>query len=112
MVRLSLTKLTVAVGSAAVALTAAAGIASADPDWGPAISTTCNYGQVMAALNANDPAAAAQFNQSPMAQNFLRSFLASPPPKRQQMADQAAAMPGAAKYFGTVNAVMSTCNNF
>jgi hemophore-related protein len=111
MVRLSLTKLAVAVGGAAIALTAAGGIASAD-DWSPAVNTTCNYGQVMAALNANDPSAAAQFNQSPMAQNFLRSFLASPPPKRQQMADQAAAMPGAAKYFGTVNAVMSTCNNF
>jgi len=112
MVSLSLGKLAAAVGGAAVALSAAAGVASADPDWGPAINTTCNYGQVMAALNATDPGAAAQFNQSAMAQGFLRSFLAAAPPRRQQMANQAAAMPGAAQYFGTVNAVMSTCNNY
>lgn len=109
--RLSLTKLAAGVGGAAFALSAATGVASAD-DWGAAVNTTCNYGQVMAALNASDPAAAAQFNQSPMAQSFLRNFLAAPPPKRQQMANQAAAMPGAAQYFGTVNAVMTSCNNY
>ena len=94
--RLSLTKLTVAVGSAAVALTAAAGVASADP----IIETTCNYGQVMAALDATDPATAAQLNQSPVAQNYLRQFLAAPPPKRQQMAAQIRAMPQAAAVHG------------
>ncbi|WP_197696047.1 hemophore-related protein, partial [Mycobacterium sp. E1715] len=70
--RLSLTKLTVAIGSAAVALTAGAGIASADPT-DAIINTTCNYGQVIAALNATDPAAAAQLNSSPVAQSYIRS---------------------------------------
>ena len=91
MVRLSLTKLA-AVGGLAVALTAGAGVASADPMDG-IINTTCNYGQVMAALNATDPGAAAQFNESPMAQGYLRQFLASPPPRRAQMAQQIQAMP-------------------
>ena len=52
MMRLSLTKLATAVGGAAIALTAGAGIASADP-LDPVINTTCNYGQVMAALRAS-----------------------------------------------------------
>ena len=111
MVRLSLTKLTVAVGSAAVALTAGAGIASADPA-DAIINTTCNYGQVIAALNATDPAAATQLNSSPMAQSYIRSFFASPPPKRQQMAQQIQAMPSAQKYYDDINQVAVTCNNF
>ena len=106
--RLSLTKLTVAVGSAAVALTAAAGVASADP----IIETTCNYGQVMAALDATDPATAAQLNRSPVAQNYLRQFLAAPPPKRQQMAAQIRAMPQAAQFMGTIEQVAGVCNNY
>ncbi|OBH44995.1 hemophore-related protein [Mycobacterium mantenii] len=109
--RLSLSKLGVAVGSAAVALTAAAGIASADPA-DAIINTTCNYGQVIAALNATDPAAAQQLNSSPMAQSYIRNFLASPPAKRQQMAQQIQAMPSAQKYYDDINQVAVTCNNF
>jgi len=111
MVRLSLTRLAAALGGAAFALTAAAGIASADP-LDPIIHTTCNYGQVMAALNATDPAAAAQFNASPVAQNYLRSFLAAPPPKRAQMAAQIQAMPAAAQYFNDIQSAFGSCNNY
>ncbi|HET9892893.1 MAG TPA: hemophore-related protein [Mycobacterium sp.] len=106
--RLSLSKLGVAVGSAAVALTAAAGIASADP----VTDTTCNYGQVMAALNATDPGTAAQFNQSPMAQSYLRKFLAAPPAKRVQMEQEIQAMPQAAGFMGTIQQVATVCNNY
>jgi hemophore-related protein len=111
MVRLSLTKLAAAVGGVAFALTAGAGVASADP-LDPVINTTCNYGQVMAALNATDPGAAAQFNQSPMAQGYLRQFLASPPTKRAQMAQQLQGMQGAGQYVGLVEQVAGICNNF
>ncbi|MBW0018718.1 MAG: hemophore-related protein [Mycobacterium sp.] len=113
MSRLSLTKLAAAVGGVGVALglTAGAGIASADP-LDPAINTTCNYGQVMAALNATDPGAAAQFNQSPIAQSYLQRFLASGPAQRRQMANQIAAMPGASQYVNDLSAVAATCNNY
>ena len=111
MVRPSLTRLAAAVGGLTLALTAAAGVASADPMDG-VINTTCNYGQVMAALNATDPGAAAQFNQSPMAQGYLRQFLASPPPRRAQMAAQIRAMPSAAQYFDTIAQVAGVCNNY
>jgi hemophore-related protein len=106
--RLSLSKLSVAIGSAAVALTAAAGIASADP----VTDTTCNYGQVMAALNATDPGTAAQFNQSPMAQSYLRKFLAAPPAKRVQMEQEIQGMPQAAGFMGTIQQVAQVCNNY
>jgi hemophore-related protein len=111
MVRQSLTKLVAAVGGAAFALAAGSGIASADP-LDPVINTTCNYGQVIAALNATDPAAAAQFNASPLAAAYLRNFLAAPPPKRAQMAAQIQAMPQAAPYFNDVLAVAGSCNNY
>jgi hemophore-related protein len=111
MVRLSFGKLAAAVGGVAVALTAAAGVASADP-LDPVVNTTCNYGQVMAALNATDPAAAAQFNQSPIAQSYLNQFLAAPPAKRRQMAQQIQSMPSAAGYFNDVVAVAGSCNNY
>ena len=112
MIKLPLTGLAVAVGGLALSLTAAAGVASADPDLGPIVNTTCNYSQVMAALNAQNPAAAAQFNQSPVAQSYLHQFLLSPPSRRMAMAQQLASAPGAAEQFGLVQSVAATCNNF
>ena len=113
MERLSLTKLAVAVGGAgvALALTAGAGVASADP-LDAAVNTTCNYGQVIAALNATDPGAAAQFTASPMAQSYLQRFLSSAPAQRRQMALQIQAMPGAAQYVNDLNTVAGSCNNY
>lgn len=111
MVRQSLAKLAAGIGGAALALSAATGVASAD-SMDAIVNTTCNYGQVMAALNASDPAAAQQLNSSPMAQSYIRQFLASPPPKRQQMAQQVQAMPAAQKYFSTIENVAVSCNNY
>jgi hemophore-related protein len=112
MIKRSLTRLAVAVGGLALSLTAGAGFASADPDLGPIVNTTCTYPQVVSALNAEDPATAAQFNASPMAQSWLRSFLASPPAQRQQMLQQVQSMPGTQQYVGTVEQVANTCNNY
>jgi hemophore-related protein len=112
MIKLSLTGLTVAAAGAALSLTIGVGSASADPDLGPIVNTTCNYGQVMAALNAQNPAAAAQFNASPFAQSALKQFLASPPSRRMAMAQQAASSPGAEQYFGLVQQVATSCNNY
>jgi hemophore-related protein len=100
------------VGGLALSLTAAAGVASADPDLGPIVNTTCNYSQVMAALNAQDPAAAAQLNSSSMAQSALQQFLAAPPSQRMQMAQRIQSSPRAQQYFGLVQQVAATCNNY
>jgi len=112
MVTRSLPRLVAAVSGLALSLLAGAGIASADPDLGPAINTTCSYPQVVAALNAQSPDAAAKFNQSSMAQGWLRSFLASTPAQRAQMAQQAQGMPGASQYIGLIGQIATTCNNF
>jgi hypothetical protein len=58
----SLSRLAVAVGGLALSLNAWAAVASADPDLDPIANTTCSYPQVMSALNAQDPATAAQFS--------------------------------------------------
>ena len=112
MIKLPLTEMAVAVAGLAISLTAGAGIAAADPDLDPIVNTTCNYSQVMAALNAQNPSAAAQFNASPFAQSALRQFLAAPPSRRMSMAQQAQSSPGAQQYFGLVQQVAATCNNF
>lgn len=109
--RLSLTALSAGVGAVAMSLTVGAGVASADPV-DAVINTTCNYGQVVAALNATDPGAAAQFNASPVAQSYLRNFLAAPPPQRAAMAAQLQAVPGEAQYIGLVESVAGSCNNY
>ncbi len=116
MVRLSLSKLAAAVGGLALSLTAGVGVASADPDLSPAINTTCNYSQVVSALNAQSPAAAAQLNGSPTAQAALRGFLDSSPDQRQQIADELTSKPQAQPYVqqfsGLVLQVANTCNNY
>ena len=112
MAKLSLTGLVAAVGGLALSLTAGAVTASADPDLGPVINTTCNYSQVVAALNAQDPAAAAQLSASPTARSLLRSFLASPPDERQQIVQELQSYPGAQQYVGPVLQVANTCNNY
>ena len=112
MIKLSLSRLAVAVGGLALSLTAGAGVASADPNLDPIVNTTCNYGQVMAAMNAQDPAAAAAFNSSPMNGSMLRQFLASPPPQRLRTAQMLQNSPAAQQYFGLIQQVFNTCNNF
>lgn len=108
MVRFSLSRSAVAVGGLALSLAGGAGIASADP----IVDTTCSYPQVVSALNAQDPAAAAQFNSSPVAQHYLKKFLASSPDQRLQMEQQIQGIPEAQQYFGTIQQVASTCNNY
>jgi hemophore-related protein len=99
LVTLSLTRMVAAVGGLALSLTAGAGVATADPDLGPVINTTCNYSQVLSALNAQSPAAAAQLNASPTAQSVLRGFLDSSPDQRQQIAQELQSRRGSQQYF-------------
>jgi hemophore-related protein len=112
MAKLRLTGLVTVVGGLALSLTAGAVTACADPDLGPVINTTCNYSQVVAALNAQNPAAAAELSASPTARASLRSFLASPPDERLQIVQELQSYPGAQQYIGPVLQVANTCNNF
>jgi|KBSSwiStaDraftv2_1062776.scaffolds.fasta_scaffold08221_5 hemophore-related protein len=102
------TKLAAATGGLALALFAGSGIASADP----ILNTTCAYPQVIAALNAQAPDAAAQFTSNGLATGWLQSFLVAPPARRQQLYTQAQALPVFQENIGLINSVANTCNNF
>ncbi len=111
MITISLARLAAGVGGVALALSAG-GVAAADPGQDPAVSTTCSYSQVMAAMNAQSPEAAAQFNATPMAQSFLQNFLAAPPPQREQMLQQARGAPEAAQFVNLVGPIAKTCDRY
>jgi hemophore-related protein len=112
MIKLSSTKVAVACGGFALSLTAGTGVASADPDLGAMVNTTCSYPQVVSALNAQNPAAAGAFNASPRMQSGLRHFLSAPPDQREQMAQQMASTPANQQYLGLLQQVFNTCNNY
>lgn len=103
-------KLALGVGAVAIALPTA-GIANAAP-FDAVVNTTCTYEQVVAALNAQQPAAAQDFNTSPIVQGIVRNFLASGPVERRNTVNQLQANPMAQQYFGTISSIASTCNNY
>jgi hemophore-related protein len=111
MATLLATRMAVAVGGLALSLTAGAGFAFADP-LDAAINTTCTYSQAVAALNALSPETAQQFNASPAAQAWVRTFFASPVNQRQQMAQQMQSVPGTQSYVGLVEQIANSCNNY
>jgi hemophore-related protein len=108
---LSTTKLIVATGGVALALSAGAGLASAAPE-DAIINSTCSYPQVVAALNAQDPNLGSQLQTTPAAQAWLQSLVAAAPAQRQVMVNQAKSWPGIQEYTGVISAVANTCNNF
>jgi hemophore-related protein len=105
-------KLVVAVGGLSLALSTGAGIASAEPDMSPIINSTCNYSQVMAALNAEDPATAAQVSANPALVAGLQNLIASPPEERRQMVAQWQSVPAIQPYVPLISRVVGTCNNY
>jgi hemophore-related protein len=108
MAKLSLTRLVAAVGGLTLSLTAGAGVASADPDLGSAVNTTCTYDQVLAALNAQDPILASD----PEMQAGLQQFVAGSPSQRRQIAQGIVSNPDTQPYVGTLLQTFATCNNF
>jgi hemophore-related protein len=66
----------------------------------------------MAALNAQNPAAAAEFNSSPIAQAYLHQFLASPPSQRLTMAQELADDPEAQEQLGLIQQVAAARNKY
>ncbi|KKW65761.1 hemophore-related protein [Mycolicibacterium elephantis] len=112
MIQLSMTRLAVVVGGVALSLGAGAGVASAAPDLGPAINTTCTYGQLVAALEAQNPQVAAAFNKTPIVQRGLNEFLAAGPEQRAKTAQHVASAPQMQPYLPAIEAAFATCNNF
>ena len=111
MIKMLSSRLAVVVGGLALSLTAGAGIASAGPDLGPMINTTCSYPQVMAALNAQDPTAAALFKASG-GESSLSTYLGGAPDQRREWAQAMANEPANQPYLPLIERVFNTCNNY
>ena len=95
-----------------LALIAGTGIASAEPDVNAIANSTCTYPQVVAAMNAQNPAAANQLSNSPMVTSWLQQLVASPPDGRRAMIAQAQVMLGFQPWTEFFNQVAGSCNNF
>jgi hemophore-related protein len=106
------TKVIAGCSGALMSVVASAGIASASPDVETIVNSTCTYPQVMAALQAQDPAAAGQLSSSPMAVGWLQQLVASPPDGRRGMIAQIQAYPQLNSYTGLINSVAGSCSNF
>ena len=109
MVKHTQARLVVVVCALALAWTTGAGVASAEPDLSPLISTTCTYSQAEAALNAVSPDGGKEFSASPMMQTWLHAFLDSPVEQRRQLIQQA---PELNQYTAIVVAMANTCKNY
>lgn len=106
------TRMIAGTSGALLSLLAGSGIASALPDPSPIINSTCSYPQVIAALNAQNPALAGQLQANPMAVGWLHQLVAAGPDQRAKMVQQAEATPGVTQYTGVIMNVANTCNNF
>lgn len=87
-------------------------MASAQPNVDTIVNSTCSYPQVIAALNADSPKLAKQFEAAPAATGWLKSLIAASPDKRRSMVAQAQAMPGMNQYTPVIMRVASSCSNF
>lgn len=112
MMKRSLAKLAVTVGGLALASTAGAGVASAEPDIGPMVNTTCNYDQAMRAVHAENPMAAQYLDQSPPNQQFLQQFMAAPRDKRVEMLKAIQHNPGIDQAYPIFRQMMTDCVNY
>ncbi len=107
-----MTKVVVVLGGMGLSMATGAGVASAAPDLGPLVNTTCSYPQIVAAINAQSPEAANELNAQPVAQSMLSSFVASPADQRQQIAQQVLATPMGQQYPVDVQQVANSCSNY
>ncbi len=108
----ALTGLAVGVGCLALSLTAGAGVASATPDIGPMVNTTCTYDQAMRAVHAENPMAAQYLDQSPPNLQFLQTFMASSPDQRVNLLKAIQNNPGADQAFPIFKQMMTDCKNY
>ncbi len=112
MSKLWLSRLAIAVGGPALVLTVGTGIASATPDIGPMVNTTCTFDQAMRAVHAENPFAASYLDTSPPNLQFLRQFMASSPDQRVTMLNAIKNNPGVDEALPVFTQMMTTCVNY
>jgi hemophore-related protein len=102
----------VAVGGLALSVTAAAGVASAQPYVDTMVNSPCTYDQAIAAVNAENPMAAQYLMQSPPNLEFVRVFLSSPKDQRISLLNQIKGNPGIDQALPVFTQMMSSCVNY
>ena len=107
-----LTGVAVAIGGSALALTAGAGLASATPDIGPMVNTTCTFDQAMRAVHTENPMAASYLDSSPPNLQFLRQFMSSTPDQRVTLLNAVKNNPGADEALPVFTQMMTSCVNY
>lgn len=112
MIKPSLTKLAVAVSGFALSLSAGAGIASADPAYGPMVDSPCTFDQAMTAVHAENPVAAEYLDASPPNVEFLRVFLGSPRDERVNLLNQIRDNPGADQALPVFQQMLTSCVDY
>jgi hemophore-related protein len=112
MIRPLFTRGAAVVGGLALSLTAGIGLASADPDYGPMVNTTCTYEQAMAAVHAENPTAAQYLDKSPPNLQFIRVFTSSTPDQRVNLLNQIKNYPGANQALPVFQQMLTSCNNY
>lgn len=114
MIKQGLARIGIGVGGVTLALTAGIGVASADPNLGAAVDTTCTYPQFVAALNAQNPMYGSTLNSSPQMQGDLQTFLAEPPgsERRQRFARNVANNPANQQLLPILQKAFDTCKGF
>ncbi|OMC34095.1 hypothetical protein A5740_10675 [Mycobacterium sp. GA-1841] len=110
--KLPYTKLAVAAAGVAMALSAGAGLASAEPDLGPMVDSPCTYDQAMKAVHAENPMAAQYLDQSPPNQQFLRVFLSSPRDERVNLLNKIKGNPGVDQALPVFTQMMTSCTKY
>jgi hemophore-related protein len=112
MMRSLMTRGAVVVGGLALTLAAGAGVASADPVYGPMTDTTCTSDQALAALHAENPTAETYLYKYPANLDFIRIYANSSPAKRVDLLNQIKNNPGADLAFPVFQQMFTSCNNY
>jgi hemophore-related protein len=105
-------KIAISVSGLALAMTAGAGLASADPDWSPMVNSTCTYDQAMAAVHTENPMAAQYLDQSPPNLKFLQVFLSSSRDQRVSLLNQIKNNPGADQALPVFQQTLTSCTKY
>jgi hemophore-related protein len=107
-----LTGAAVAAFALAIEVLSETGIATADPDYSALINTTCSYEQVIGAVRAQNPAAAAFLDSRLDQQDAFRAYFAQPPASRANIVAQNKANPAAQQVLDVAQGAVAVCHNY
>lgn len=110
MYRVVLAGLVVAAG--ALTTVPMAGVAGADPDYSALINTDCSYDQVIGAVRAQNPSAAAFLDSAPDQQDAFRTYFAQSRAGRAKIVEENKTNPAAQQILDVAQGAVAVCHNY